>query len=477
VRPLRARVGLAAAIAVLLLMLGYGPPQGMAASEWRVAAVALFMATAWVTEALPIAATALVPLVAFPLLGVASIDKVVPHYANPILFLFLGGFVIAAAMEKWGLSRRIALFVVRVAGSRPDMQVAGFMAATGFISMWVSNTATTIMMLPIAVSVIAISERSGRGDPAFAPALLLAVAYAASIGGLGTLVGTPPNALLAAFLREQYGIQIGFAKWMLFGTPVAVLMMVCACVVLTRLVFAVGREPVPEAVASIDAELAALGPPGRGEVLTSAVFAAVALLWITQPLIAGWLPGARISDAGIAIAGALALFLIPVDLKRGLFLLDVEWVAKVPWDVIILFGGGLSLAAAIGDSGLSGRIGEALRVFAGWPTFALLLAVIAVVILLTEFASNTAVATVFLPIAGALAGAIGLAPTAIAVPAAVAASLAFMLPVATPPNAIVFGAGRLTVPQMALAGATLDLLAGLLVAVATYFLGGVLFGT
>jgi sodium-dependent dicarboxylate transporter 2/3/5 len=252
--------------------------------------------------------------------------------------------------------------------------------------------------------------------------------------------------------------------------------MVCAWLVLTRLVFAVGREPVPEAHAAVAAKLAALGRPGRGEILTASVFGAVALLWITQPLIAGWLPAARISDAGIAMAGALALFLIPVDLKRGLFLLDIEWVAKIPWDVIILFGGGLSLAAAIADSGLSDRVAETLRALAAWPTFALVLAVVAVVVLLSEFASNTAVATVFLPVAGALAAAVGLPPTAVAVPAAAAASLGFMLPVATPPNALVFGAGRVTVPQMARAGLALDVIGSLLVAAAAYFLNGLLFG-
>jgi sodium-dependent dicarboxylate transporter 2/3/5 len=475
-------VALALGVALFALMIGLPPQAGMEPAAWRVAAVAVLMAVWWIGEALPVAATGLVPLVLFPLLNVVPIREAAVHYANPIIFLLFGGFVIAIAMEKWNLHRRIALHVLSVAGTRPDALIAGFMVATAAISMWVSNTATTIMMLPIGVSVIAlVSSRSegggGPGEDRFATALVVAIAYAASIGGLGTLIGTAPNALFAGFMDDRYGVEIGFARWMTLGVPLALVMLVLAWLVLTKLVFSLGSRPITGVDALIGAELDAMGPISRAEKLTALVFALVAFFWVTRPLINQWIPNVPLTDPGIAVAGALALFVIPVDARRGVFLLDKEWAKRLPWDVLILFGGGLSLAAGISESGLAGWIGEAMGVFAHWPVLAVVLAVTAIVIFLTELTSNTATTIVFLPIVATLAGTMGTDPVILLVPAVVAATCAFMFPVATPPNAIVFGSGRVTIPQMARAGLLLNFAAILAITAMTYALVGAVFGT
>jgi sodium-dependent dicarboxylate transporter 2/3/5 len=484
------RRGLLLGLGLFALVLALPAPEGMSPAAWRVAAVALLMAAWWVSEALPVAATGLVPLVLFPLLNVLPIKETASHFAHPVIFLLFGGFVIAIAMEKWNLHRRIALHVLKVAGTRPDALIAGFMVATAAISMWVSNTATTIMMLPIGLSVIALLNAGvgpgaeardssgggiGPGDDRFATALLLAIAYSASIGGLGTLIGTAPNALFAAYMAEHFGVEIGFAQWMLVGVPLAVVILALAWVVLTRLAFTVGSRPVPGIDTVIESELEAMGPVSRGEKLTALVFAVVAFFWITRPALTAWFPGLPLSDPAIAMTGAVALFLIPVDPRRGVFLLDKEWTERIPWGVLVLFGGGLSLAAGISESGLAGAIGEAMQAFAHWPVVAVVLAVTAIVIFLTELTSNTATTIVFLPLATALADAVGVAPTALLVPAVAAASCAFMVPVATPPNAIVFGSGHVTIPQMARTGLFLNLGAILVITAAAYTLAGIVF--
>lgn len=476
-------VALVLGVVLFAIMIATPPAAGMDLAAWRVAAVAVLMAVWWIGEALPVAATGLVPLVLFPLLQVLPIKAAAAHYANPIIFLLFGGFVIAIAMEKWNLHRRIALNILSITGTRPDALIAGFMVTTAAISMWVSNTATTIMMLPIGISVIAlVNSRSGaraqqaeHGDGRFATVLVIAIAYAASIGGLGTLIGTAPNALFAGFMDEQYGVEIGFARWMLLGVPLACVMLVLAWLVLTKIVFPVGSRGIEGIDALIRSELKTMGPISRAEKLTALVFALVALLWITRPLITRWLPDLALTDAGIAVAGALALFVTPVDVRRGVFLLDKEWAQRLPWDVLILFGGGLSLAAGITESGLAAWAGDAMGAFANWPLVAVVLAVTAIVIFLTELTSNTATTIVFLPLAATLAGTVGTEPVMLLVPAVVAASCAFMFPVATPPNAIVFGSGRVTIPQMARAGLVMNLGAICLITAVAYALAAVVF--
>ena len=475
-------IGLVAGPLVFAALLLLPPPQGLSSDAWRVAAVAALMVIWWITEALPVAVTALLPIVVFPLLDVVTISAATAPYAHPLIFLFLGGFLIAKAVERWNLHRRIALSVLRFTGSSPTRLVGGFMIATALLSMWLSNTATTIMMVPIALAVVGLLDEGAGAAGAsasngFGLALLLGIAYAASIGGLGTLIGTPPNALLAAFMAERYGVQIGFAQWMLLGVPLATLLLTLTWLLLTRLAFHLDRKPIAGAAATIDRQLRSLGPLRQEERLVSGVFLAVAALWILRPLLDGLLPGVAISDTGIAMLGGISLFLIPVDLRRGIFLMNWEAAKQLPWGVLLLFGGGLSLASAIQASGLAGWIGEVLAGCAGWPLLALILLVTAVVVFLTEITSNTATASVFVPIAATLGSCISADPLLFAVPVALAASCAFMMPVATPPNAIVYASGKVGIPQMAKAGFLLNLICILVITGLVYVAAGWIFGT
>lgn len=474
-------VGLFAGPALFAVLLLLPPPAGLSPDAWAVAAVTALMVVWWITEALPVAATALLPIVAFPLLGVAKIADATAPYAHPLIFLFLGGFLIAKAVERWNLHRRLALSILRIVGSSPARLIAGFMAATALLSMWLSNTATTIMMVPIALAVVGLLQRNGKDEATkegdgFALALLLGIAYAASLGGLGTLIGTPPNALLAAFLAERHGITIGFAQWMLLGVPLAALLLGLTWLLLTRLAFRIDRRPIPGAAETLAAQLAALGPLRREERLVALVFLAVALLWVLRPLLDGWLPGLQLSDTGIALLGGLGLFVIPVDARRGRFLMDWQAAKELPWGVLLLFGGGLSLASAIQASGLAAWIGDVLAGCSGWPVLGLILLITAIVVFLTEVTSNTATASVFIPIAATLGACISADPTIFAIPVALAASCAFMMPVATPPNAIVYASGQIRIPQMAKAGFLLNLLCILVITGAAYVAAAWLFG-
>lgn len=470
---LRPRITLVAGPLLFGLLLLFPHPGGMSPEAWRTAAVAVWMAVWWIGEAVPIPATALLPLALFPTLGVMKVGQAAAPYANPVIFLFMGGFMIAAALEQSGLHRRLALGVLARVGTRPQFIVLGFMIATAFTSMWVSNTATAVMMLPIATSIIRFAEDRGGAGEGFGVASLLGVAYAASIGGLGTLIGTPPNALLAGYLSSTHGIEVGFAQWMLLGVPLVAVGLPTTWILLTRVVFDVGHEELSGGRELIEREVRDLGPRSRHETIAATVTLVTAAAWVAQPLLEKVLPW--LSDAGIAIIGALLLFAIPVDLARGRFALDWSGAEKVPWGVLILFGGGLSLAGATETTGLAKWIGEAMSGLSGAPTILVMVVITTVVIFLTELTSNTATAATFLPIVGGLAVGIGLAPIDLAIPAALAASCAFMLPVATPPNAIVYGSGRLTVPQMAKAGVWLNIIFVILIVAAVTLLAPLVF--
>ena len=471
----RQRIGLIAGPLAFVSLLVLPAPAGMSEAAWATAAVGTLMATWWISEAIPIPATALLPLALFPLLGIGTIAQAATPFANPLIFLFMGGFMIAIAMQRWQLHRRIALAIIARVGTRPGAIIFGFMLASAFLSMWVSNTATALMMLPIAMSVVSLSKKLPQTTPQdkrqldhFAIALVLSIAYACNIGGMGTLIGTPPNALLAAFVLDNYGVEIGFAQWMLLGVPLVALGLPLAFVILTRITFPVDLDELPGGSDIIRQEQARLGPISAEEIKVGIVFAATALLWIFRQPLEAVIPG--ISDAGIAIAAGLALFLIPADLKRGKFLLDWEATEKLPWGILILFGGGLSLAAAFSRTGLDEHVGLMVAGFEAWPTLLLLGFSVAVILLLTEITSNTATAAAFLPILAAAAIGIGENPLLFIIPAALAASCAFMLPVATPPNAIVYGSGLLTIPMMVRAGMWLNLVFILMVIAAAYTL-------
>jgi len=448
------------------------PPEGIPPEAWKVLGVALWMAFWWLTEALPVSVTALLPLIVFPPLGIFSFKASAAPYAHPLIFLFMGGFIIAKAIEAWNLHRRIALLIVRAFGTRPDYLIAGFMLATATLSMWVSNTATTVMMLPIAISIIGVLNE--KEDPEIAAntatALLLGIAYSASIGGVGTLVGTPPNALLAAFVQERLGIELGFAKWMTIGLPVVFIMLPLAWMLLTRVTCPVARRPIPGADDIITAEVAALGPMSIEEKRVLAVFTLTALSWICRPLITNIFPDIGLTDSGIALIGALSLFIVPTGKGDGSSLMNWPRAVTLPWGVLLLFGGGLSLAGAISNSGLADTIGGGLVGLVGFPTLVIVIAVTTLIVFLTEITSNTATSAVFLPIVATVADGMGIAPLELTIPVALAASCAFMMPVATPPNAIVFASDRLTVVQMAKAGFLLNLVAIVVIVFMTWAL-------
>jgi len=449
------------------------PLAGMSREAQQVAGLASWMALWWLRGVIPLPATALLPLVVLPLLGRGSIRDVARPYADPVIFLFLGGFFLAAATERWDLHRRLALAVVASVGGSAQRVVFAFMLATAVVSMWISNTATAAMMLPIGAAVVAMAGSADRGGGAFGSALLLGLAYAASIGGAATLIGTPPNAILAGAASELLGRTVGFAEWMAVGVPVALLMLLAAWVVLTRVVHRVGG-PLPGIEGVIERERKALGAWSRGARVTATVFALTALAWLLRepktigtlhiPGLEDLLPG--LSDAGIAVGAALVLFSCPLSLERRRFVLDWESATRIPWGVLLLFGGGLSLAAAIDASGLARWIGERLSVLAGAPDAMVIAAVALLFIFLTELTSNTATAAMGMPVMAALAPALGVDALTLMSAAALAASLAFMLPVATPPNAMVFGTGAVTAGDMARAGIWLNLIgAGVITAV------------
>jgi len=480
---LRRRVGLLAGLAAFAAMRLLPPPAEMPPEAWSVAALAGLMALWWVSEAIPVPATALLPVLVLPLLGVRNIAEAAAPYGNPLIFLFLGGFLIALAVQRWGLHKRLALAMLRRVGTSPHALVAGFLAVAAVLSMWLSNTATSIVLLPVALSVATMVRRGGIGnmDPgtraAVDAALLLAIAYGANIGGLATLIGTPPNALLAGFLLQSTGYNLGFAHWMLFALPLTAILLAAAWLVLTRLAFRIPAAPLPGAGVIIDRELTALGRMSGPEIRVAAVFVIVAAAWLARPAVEGMLPdGITVTDPAIAIAGALALFLLPSGRRTGERLLDWSQARRLPWGVLILFGGGLSLSAAIGDTGLAAWIADALAGLADLPIGVIVTGITASIILLTELTSNTATAATFLPLVAELAVRLGQNPLLLAIPTAVAASCAFMLPVATPPNAIVYGSGRITMGQMARAGIWLNVLATVVITVAAFLLLPLVFG-
>ncbi|MFO7877881.1 MAG: SLC13 family permease [Desulfovermiculus sp.] len=457
----RQKVGLFLGPILFLVLYLMPAPEGMSAEAQAVLASTAWIATWWICESIPIPATSLLPVVLFPLTGAMATSKVTPSYANHLVFLFMGGFMIALAMEKWNLHKRIALAIIMLIGGGPKRIILGFMVATAFLSMWISNTATTMMMTPIGLAVIlqfaVLIQREkmdvnvGLGRFAFGSALMLGIAYSASIGGVATLIGTPPNAVFAGVVKEMYGQEIGFGTWMLYGVPLAAVSLFFCWYYLTNFAFKITFNQLPGGQQLIADEMQKLGPIGKEETRVLIVFVAVALLWLTRGfLLSDIFPG--MSDATIGILGAMALFAWPVDLKKGKFLLDWTAMKNLPWGILILFGGGFAVAGGFSSSGLAEWIATRLAVLEGAPMLLIVLCVVTLAIFLTEITSNTATSTMLMPIMASMALAMGLHPYALMVTAGLACSFAFMLPVATPPNAIVFGSGYISIPQMARAG-------------------------
>jgi sodium-dependent dicarboxylate transporter 2/3/5 len=444
-------IGLASGPVVFIIMFCL-PVADKMQDALHTAAVALWMVIWWVTEAIPIPATSLIPLAAFPLLGIRSSPATAANYADHNIFLFMGGFIIALGMEKWGLHKRIAMRTIQLLGTGMRTVVLGFMVASAVLSMWISNTATAMMMLPIAMAVLSKFENR-EGADRLGVALMLGIAYAASVGGIGTLIGTPPNIVLSG------QVDIDFAKWMQVGVPLVVVFVPLIWFYLVRI-----ASPVPKGGGALDLkeEIRALGPMNRGEWIVLCVFALTALCWILRrPVLSQVFP--QIADATIAMAGALLLFVIPVDWEKKEFAMDFKQALKLPWGILLLFGGGFALADAMESSGLSGWLGTQLEVLKVLPTPLVVLLICAFMAALTELTSNTATTITMLPILAATSKGMGIEPLQLMIPATMAASCAFMLPVATPPNAIVYASGRVKLAKMFTTGIWMNIMGILLV--------------
>ena len=447
-----------------------GPLDGDALT---LAGLTVLMACWWMTEAIPVAVTALIPLALFPIVGILPAKQVAPNYGGDLIWLFFGGFQLAFAVERWNLHRRLAMFLVRLMGTRADRLILGFMLAAGLLSMWLLNTSTTLMLLPVAMAVA-----TAFSNPDFERALMLGLAYAASVGGMGTYLGTAPNGVFretAANLDGQTGVidsfghsmELSFEHWMLFSAPLSIILMVCIWLYLTRIYAPVDRQPLPE---DHPARVALEGPRqpwSSGEIRVAIVFAIAVFAWISRKyiLMALDMDPKAITDATVAIVVTLILYLVPTRTEKGKVpLLSWNETAKTPWHILILFGGGFALASGFKVTGLSQILGASLGgLTAGWPLPLVVISIVLFMTFLTEVTSNTATSIILLPIIGDLAVSAHIEPLLLLLPATLAASCAFMLPVATPPNAVVYGSGMIRLPDMAKAGFGVNLGSAILI--------------
>ena len=449
--------------------------EAMNPQAWMAAAVGLWMAIWWATEAIPVPVTAFLPIVVFEPLGIANLRDAAAPYANPIIYLFLGGFLMALALERWNLHRRIALAILDRTGTDGRRLIGGFMFVCAMLSMWMTNTSTTMMLLPIVLSVIAVirdnvSDLSEKSRSDFQIAMLLGLAYSASIDGLATLVGTPPNALLIGYLAENYGIEISFARWMTVGVPVTLVMLPIAWWVLTRFLHPVNipaNEAVSQHLHQLREEMGSMTTP---EKRVAVIFVLVILSWMLRRPLTELTGLTGISDAGIVMTAGVLLFMLPSGHPTQPQLMTWHDATRLPWGVLILFGGGLSLAAAVSNTGLALWLGESLAPLNAFGLAALVIASVVLVIFLTELTSNLATTATLLPVMGAIAIQAGIPPLFLTVPITIAASCAFMLPVATPPNAIVFATGQITIPQMVRAGVVLNLIGIVIVTIVALYI-------
>jgi len=483
----RSTFGLVLGPALFLLFLVGPEPEGLSDQAMGVAAITVLMAVWWITEAIPIPATALIPIVLFPLLDIMSPADVTQSYAHHLIFLFMGGFMIAVTVEKWNLHQRIALHTIRIVGMTPDRIILGFMISTAFLSMWISNTASTMMMLTVGLAVLhqIIKEIETANVPQnidtreghfrFGIALMLGIGYSASIGGISTLIGTAPNLVFAGIVEDTYGISINFLQWMSFGVPLAIVMLAITWFYLTRIAYPSEIDHLPGGEETIRKEILALGKISSQEKKVLFVFCLVAVLWVVRGLF-DFKIFHLIKDSTIAMAGALLLFFTPSNWRKREFLLDWKTAVKIPWDILILFGGGFALAKGFSETGLTTFIASQLSILDGFNIIVIIAAVTLLVIFLTELTSNTATASLTLPIMAALAGAMQIHPFGLMVSTVIAASFAFMLPVATPPNAIIFSSRYVSIPQMMKAGIWLNLIGVVLITIFVMFLLPIVWG-
>ncbi|APA63957.1 SLC13 family permease [Maribacter sp. 1_2014MBL_MicDiv] len=455
-----------------ILILFFFRPEGLSVQANAVLASTIWIAIWWITEAIPIAVTALLPLVLFPLSGGLDLSSTSGAFGHKYVFLYMGGFIIAIAIEKWNLHRRIALNIINLIGSDIRKIILGFMMATAFLSMWISNTATAVMMLPIGLAII--KQLQDNPDTVedenqtFGKALMLAIAYSASIGGVATLIGTPPNLVLAGVILDTYGYEITFMQWFAFGLPISIILIFICWKYLTKYAFSFKQKSFPGGKQEIQRLLSSLGSITYEEKIVALVFALTAFCWITRSVLLQKLLPA-LDDTIIAIFFAIVLFLIPSK-KKGEQLINWEEAVKMPWGIILLFGGGMALAKGFESSGLAEWIGSQMTTLSGLPILILILVLIASVNFLTEITSNLATTAMLLPVLASMALTIDVHPFLLMVGAAVAASCAFMLPVATPPNAVVFGSGYLRIPDMVGKGLFMNIISIFILTFFVYFI-------
>ncbi len=458
-------VGLAGGPVLFVLVMTLAPATNMNPAAVGVLASTLWVAFWWITEAVPIAVSSLLPIILFPLSGGLSIQHTTAAYGHPMIFLFIGGFIIAVAIERWQLHRRIALNVISAMGTSSTKIIFGFMLATALLSMWISNTATALMMMPIGMAVVhQLSTQVGdkQEKPVFGKALMLSIAYAASIGGIATLIGTPTNVIFSAIVRQLYGYDVTFSNWFMFALPLSILLLILSWLYLVRVAFPLKYDSIAGGKENIEAQLRQMGPMSRPEKRVALIFILTALSWIGRSyILSSWIPG--INDTIIALTGAVVLFILPSGKNRGERLLRWEDAVRLPWGIILLFGGGLSLAAGFKESGLAEWLGGRIQGLDHIPYFILILIIVGAVNFLTEITSNVATASVILPVLAAFSQAIGVHPFGPMIAATIAASCAFMLPVATPPNAVVFGSGEIEMADMVRAGLRMNLISIVLV--------------
>lgn len=435
------------------------PIWGLEIHAASVVAAAAWMLIWWVLEAVPIGVTSVLPIAIFPLMGIASVADTTAPYGSQYVFLFFGGFLIALALERWELHRRFALSVLVAAGGRPIRLIGGFMLATAALSMWISNTATTLMMLPIAASVLSKVDRSEH--PNFATALLLGTAYSANLGGIATLIGTPPNVAMVGIMEEQFNTSIPFMEWTIMAMPFSVLMLCIVFILLTRVLTPISNQPLKRGMTDLRQELHALGPWKSGERRVAWIFGLTGMFWISRKALEGWFMW-ELNDASIAMLAGILLFIIPSGDRQPRPLLIWSDTAKLPWEILLLFGGGLTLAGALNSAGVLSMIADALTRIEGLNAALLILLFATVALLLTEVMSNLALTVVMVPVVAQVALQWEINPLLLVVPVTLASSCAFMLPMATPPNAIIFGSGRISMKQMASVGFFLNVIAALL---------------
>lgn len=458
---------------LFVLTLLFFRAEGLSHQGVAVLASTLWIAVWWISEAVPIAITSLLPIILFPLTGALELSETTASFGHKYIFLYIGGFMLAIAIERWNLHKRIALGVIQVIGTNVNSIILGFMVATAFLSMWISNTATSVMMMPIGMAIVAqlkdSPETLENETLIFGKALMLAIAYSASIGGMSTLIGTPPNLVFAGIIQELYGIEVSFGKWLVVGLPISCLLLVASWFYLTRFAFPFRQKAFPGGQAEVRRQLDALGPIGLEEILVLLVFVLTGLAWISRKyILARFIPG--IDDTIIAVAAGLLLFVLPTSEEEGRrALLTWKEAVKLPWGILLLFGGGLALAEGFKVSGLASWIGGQMGLLEGVSLLVLLLILVAAVNFLTEITSNLATTAMLLPILAPLALGIEVHPYMLLVGATLAASCAFMLPVATPPNAVVFGSGYLKIREMVKAGIWMNLISIGLIALFIYF--------